>query len=85
MKYYIKVKDTVVKMNAEEIMQYMTYRLSNDYIVSNQALEVIKGIYNYEKLAYKEISLNEFKEEIENVIYSYHLIDFDKIEFSEEF
>lgn len=34
MKYYIKVKDNVVKMNTEEIMQYMTYRLSNDYIVS---------------------------------------------------
>ena len=84
MKYYIKVKDTVVKMNAEEIMQYMTYRLSNDYILSIQALEMIKGIYQYEKLAYKEISLNEFKEEIEKVIYTYHHIDFYKIEFSEE-
>lgn len=85
MKYYIKVKDTVVKMNAEEIMQYMTYRLSNDYIVSSKALETIKGIYHYKKLAYKEISLNEFKEEIDNVIYNYHHIDFYKIEFSEEF
>ncbi len=79
MNYYIKAKDTVVKMNTEEIMQYMTYRLSNDYIVSIQAFETIKGIYKYEKLAYKEISLYEFKEAIEEVIHAYHHIDFYKI------
>lgn len=85
MKYQINVKDVIVEMNAEEIMQYMTYRLSNDFIVSTKALETIKGIYQHEKLAYKEISLDEFKEAIEKVIYTYHHIDFYKIEFSEEF
>lgn len=85
MKYQINLKDTIVEMNAEEILQYITYRLSNDYIVATQALEIIKGIYQYEKLAYKEISLNEFKEAIENKIYEYHHIDFYQIEFSEEY
>lgn len=85
MKYQIKVKDVIVEMNSEEIMQYITYCLSNDYIVASKALETIKGIYQYEKLVYKEISLKEFKEEIEKVIYTYHHIDFYKIEFSEEY
>lgn len=77
MKYQINLKDSIVEMNSEEILQYITYRLSNDYIVSTQALEIIKGIYKYEKLA--------FKEAIENTIYKYHHIDFYKIEFSEDY
>lgn len=85
MKYKINLKDSIVEMNSEEILHYITYRLSNDYIVSKLALEIIKGIYHYEKLAYKGITLNEFKEAIENTIYNYHHIDFYKIEFSEDY
>lgn len=85
MKYQINLKDVVVELKPEEILQYITYRLSNDFIVSTQALEIIKGIYQHEKLAYKEITLDEFKEAIENKIYNYYYIDFYKIEFSEEF
>lgn len=85
MKYQINLKDVIVELKPEEILQYITYRLSNDYNVAKQSLEIIKGIYQYEKLAYKEITLNEFKEAIENKIYEYHHIDFYKIEFSEEF
>ena len=85
MKYQINLKYSIVEMNSEEILKYITYRLSNDYIASIQALEIINGIYQYEKLAYKGITLNDFKEAIENTIYKYHHIDFYKIEFSEEF
>lgn len=46
MKYQINLKDSIVEMNSEEILQYITYRLSNDYIVSTQALEILRVFIN---------------------------------------
>ena len=47
MKYQMNFKDVIVELKPEEIQQYITYRLSNDFIVSTQALEIIKVIYQH--------------------------------------
>lgn len=75
MKYQIEIKDCVIELNSQDIMNYMTYKLSNSYYVATQKLELIKDIFQHEKLAYKEITFDEFKEVIENKIYEYHHID----------